>query len=45
MNLESLTDEELTALQEEFTRLGTKHTDTHDEEIQLLEDEKSLRES
>jgi low affinity Fe/Cu permease len=44
VNLESLTDEELTALQEEFTRLGTKHTEIHAEQIQMLEDEKSGRE-
>lgn len=44
VNLESLTDEELTALQEEFTRLRTKHTEKHDRKIQMLEDERSLRE-
>ena len=44
VNLESLTDEELTALQEEFTRLRTKHTAQHDEKVQILEDEKSGRE-
>jgi low affinity Fe/Cu permease len=44
VNLESLTDEELTALQEEFTRLRTKHTNQHEEKVQMLEDEKSSRE-
>ena len=44
VNLESLTDEELTALQEEFTRLRTGHTDEHHEKIQMLEDEKTARE-
>ena len=44
VNLESLTDEELTALQEEFTRLRTKHTAKHDEKVQILEDQKAARE-
>ena len=44
VNLESLTDEELTALQEEFTRLRTRHTDEHHEKIQMIEDEKTARE-
>jgi low affinity Fe/Cu permease len=44
VNLESLTDEELSALQEEFTRLRTKHTDKHEAKIQMLEDKKSGRE-
>jgi low affinity Fe/Cu permease len=44
VNLESLTDEELTALQEEFTRLRTRHTDEHHEKIQMLDDEKTARE-
>lgn len=44
VNLESLTDEELTALQEEFTRLRTKHTNKHGEKVQMLEDVKSSRE-
>ncbi|HEY5883901.1 MAG TPA: low affinity iron permease family protein [Pyrinomonadaceae bacterium] len=43
VNLESLTDEELTALQEEFTRLRTSHTAEHGEKIEALEDEKSAR--
>ncbi len=34
VNLESLTDEELSALQEEFTRLGAKHTEVHDNKTQ-----------
>jgi len=41
VNLESLTDEELTALQEEFTRLRTTHTKVHEDKIEALEDEKS----
>jgi len=41
VNLESLTDEELTALQEEFTRLRHKHTEEHAEQIQKLEEQKS----
>ena len=43
VNLESLTDEELVALQEEFTRLQTKTTDKHNEKLQMFEDEKSAR--
>jgi len=43
VNLESLTDEELTALQEEFTRLRTKHTEEHAEQMEKLEEEKSTR--
>ena len=43
VNLESLTDEELNALQEEFTRLRTKHSHAHEEKIEALEDEKSAR--
>lgn len=43
VNLESLTDEELTALQEEFTRLRTSHTEQHEEKIEVLEEEKSSR--
>jgi low affinity Fe/Cu permease len=43
VNLESLTDEELTALQEEFTRLRAKHTDGHEENIRILEEEKTER--
>ena len=41
VNLENLTDEELMALQEEFTRLRTKHTHIHDETVKILKDEKS----
>lgn len=41
VNLESLTDEELSALQEEFTRLRTKHTEVHKDKIETLEREKS----
>lgn len=41
VNLESLTDEELNALQEEFTKLRAKHT----EKIDVLEEEKSARQS
>ena len=43
VNLESLTDEELTALQEEFTRLRTKHTEGHKDKIEILEEEKTAR--
>lgn len=43
VNLESLTDEELSALQEEFTRLRTKHTKVHQDKIEALEEEKSAR--
>lgn len=43
VNLESLTDEELTALQEEFTRLRTKHTPEQADKIEALEEEKSAR--
>lgn len=43
VNLESLTDEELTALQEEFTRLRTKHTEVHKDKIEVLEEEKTAR--
>ena len=43
VNLESLTDEELTALQEEFTRLRTEHTTGHENQIDRLEHEKSAR--
>ena len=43
VNLESLTDEELNALQEEFTRLRTKHTPGHVDKIEALEEEKSAR--
>ena len=43
VNLESLTDEELTALQEEFTRLRTTHTKAHEDKIDALEQEKSGR--
>jgi low affinity Fe/Cu permease len=43
VNLESLTDEELTALQEEFTRLRTKHTAKQEEKVQVLEDERVAR--
>ena len=43
VNLESLTDEELTALQEEFTRLRTKHTEAHKDKIEVLEEEKTAR--
>lgn len=43
VNLESLTDEELTALQEEFTRLRTTHTKVHEDKIEALEQEKSER--
>lgn len=43
VNLESLTDEELTALQEEFTRLRTKHTTVHEDKIEALEEERSTR--
>lgn len=41
VNLESLTDEELTALQEEFTRLRTTHTKVHEDKLQELEQERS----
>ena len=44
VNLESLTDEELSALQEEFTRLRTKHTEVHKDRIEELEQEKSGQE-
>ena len=43
VNLESLTDEELSALQEEFTRLRTNTTEAHEEKIEALEEEKSAR--
>jgi low affinity Fe/Cu permease len=43
VNLESLTDEELNALQEEFTRLRTRHTDVHQDKIEVLEEEKTAR--
>ena len=43
VNLEKLTDEELNALQEEFTRLRSKHTGEHERKIQILEEEKSTR--
>ena len=43
VNLQSLTDEELSALQEEFTRLRTKHTGEHQDKIRILEEEKSDR--
>ncbi len=43
VNLESLTDEELTALQEEFTRLRTKTTKVHDDKIEALEGERTVR--
>jgi low affinity Fe/Cu permease len=43
VNLESLTDEELTALQEEFTRLRTKTTKVHEDKIEALEGERTVR--
>src|SRR5918993_1751687 len=43
VNLESLTDEELSALQEEFTRLRTKTTKAHEDKIDELEGERSSR--
>ena len=43
VNLESLTDEELSALQEEFTRLRTHQTKVHEDKVQALEEEKSGR--
>ena len=43
VNLESLTDEELSALQEEFTRLRTKTTKVHEDKIEELEEERSAR--
>jgi low affinity Fe/Cu permease len=43
VNLESLTDEELSALQEEFTRLRTKTSKVHDDKLEALEEEKSGR--
>ncbi|HKO41890.1 MAG TPA: low affinity iron permease family protein [Pyrinomonadaceae bacterium] len=43
VNLEGLTDEELSALQEEFTRLRTHTTKKHAEKIEALEQEKSDR--
>ena len=43
VNLESLTDEELSALQEEFTRLRTKTTQAHDGKVEAIEEEKSAR--
>ena len=39
VNLESLTDEELTALQEEFTRLRTKTSKVHEDKLEALEEE------
>lgn len=43
VNLESLTDEELTALQEEFTRLRTNTTKKHNDKVKALEEERSAR--
>jgi len=43
VNLESLTDEELSALQEEFTRLRATHTKAHQDKVEELEEEKSAR--
>ena len=43
VNLESLTDEELSALQEEFTRLRTKTTKVHEDKVEELEHQKSAR--
>lgn len=43
VNLESLTDEELSALQEEFTRLRTHQTKVHEDKLEALEQEKSGR--
>ena len=43
VNLESLTDEELSALQEEFTRLRTHQTKVHEDKIEALEQERSGR--
>ena len=41
VNLEGLTDEELSALQEEFTRLRAHTTKKHEDKIEALEQEKS----
>jgi low affinity Fe/Cu permease len=45
VNLESLTDEELSALQEEFTRLRAHQTKAHKDKVEELEQEKSTQEA